>query len=307
MFSPWLWPACPLPWRLPPPSPPPCLLCLALMAINVVLLPDLAGTGIVVAATQSLCIPTSLSSGCHHWLVDKCPLSILLWSFLVLYLFVLSRRKILVQRPLAGPCSHGRVIHNHLCAPVANVSGPQVALSGAPSTPMVLFILPNLGACELSGHPPCPCRCCDESCCEHWAMAVGGGGSSNCNGGRLRQGKWQRQGDRVMCGGWLLIVVMMRMMWVSGGCSVVWAFFVAACVRLTHLVSILTHLCLTSHICVKTHTFNLGIFTQDVWEHKMCEIKLLHKKPQSKNLLKKYALFLGGVNWQLSCNLLVEV
>ncbi len=39
--------------------------------------------------------------------------------------------------------------------------------------------------------------------------------------------------------------------WV-GGHSFVWAFFVAACIRLTHHVSLL-------HICAKTHTFDLGI------------------------------------------------
>ncbi len=106
MFSPWLRPACPPPWRSPPPPHPPCLLCPALRAIVVVLLPHLAGAAIVVAATRFLHIPTSPPSTCHHWLVVKCPLSVLLQSFWALSLFVLARWNILAWRPSAGPCNH---------------------------------------------------------------------------------------------------------------------------------------------------------------------------------------------------------
>jgi hypothetical protein len=62
---------------------------------------------------------------------------------------------------------------------------------------------------------------------------------------------------------------------------------VCGCGCVSILVPVLKHYgagvfcsCLNLNSCkaVKTHTFDLGIFTQDVWEHKMCKVKLMCKK-----------------------------
>jgi hypothetical protein len=72
---------------------------------------------------------------------------------------------------------------------------------------------------------------------------------------------------------------------VSGQSFCCLGFFVGDCVRLTHLVSL-------SHICVKTHKFNLGIVTQDICNQTQASlgacVKNLNQKSGQKN-----ALFFG--------------
>ena len=91
---------------LPPPPPPPCDLRLTLTAIVVVLIPHLAGAAVMVAATQSLRIPTSPPYACHHLLVVECPLSVLVRSFFFLVWWLLSTSLFLLSSLLQREMKH---------------------------------------------------------------------------------------------------------------------------------------------------------------------------------------------------------